>query len=423
MGRNIGGKDGNAAGTQDVYQSLASPWAAEAGNPACAANQYNGNVAWNGICQLPGTAVAIGGEPAGTTGPEIQALNQNHRTAYVEQYMLNVQRQITKNVAVEVGYTGNQSHHDEKLYLINQAIPRSGPTDTRNIPQRTPWEALGDIQTALDAAAGVYNAFDVKLSQHPSQGLLYTVAFTWGHALDDSSSYRPDGGDNINPSNSYWRKEEYGNSQFDQKYRFVSSFNYELPFGHGKTFSPSNPIVNHIVSGWVGGGILTFETGNAMNITNAGDPTSLGGQGTMPQNQNIFPLKNPHAGITLQDPYWNPAAFACAYTAKPTTVAANAALDCTLPNGGYPNQSWQAGNWRRMQAFRPGLENVDANFGRTFHIWESHTLLVRVEAFNATNHVNWSSPGSTNPSSATFGVITTTSEPMRQLQGAIKYTF
>lgn len=143
-----------------------------------------------------------------------------------------------------------------------------------------------------------------------------------------------------------------------------------------------------------------------MNVTSAGNPSQINTKGAGPEYVGVKPFKNPHRGVTATHPYWNPAAFDCAYTA---TVASCCA------NPGYPNQAWQQGNWARTRRYTPGLENFDANLGRTFHIWESHTFLVRVEAFSAVNHVNWTAPATTVPSSANFGVITSTTEPIREL--------
>ena len=405
MGRNLGGKYGNAASPPlGDYVPLTAPWSTLPGSAGCGPNQYNGGVAWTGPCFAAAQILSVG---------------HNNRTPYVEQYILVAQRQLSKNVALEVGYTGSESHHDLRKIVPNQDVPKTGPTDTRSILQRTPWPALApNNEETLDWDRSNYNSLDLKLTQHVSHGLLYQVSYTWGHSLDYGSAYRTTGGDNLVPQNSYWLRHEYGDSQFNQPQNFVASFNYNLPFGQGKDFAPSNRIVNHIVSGWVAGGILTFGHGTNMEVSSAGDPSQLGiSGGTGPEYQGVKPFKNPHpgiiGGIASNRGYWNPAAFDCAYTATVTSY-------CSTP--GYPNQSWQMGNWARESLYAPGYENFDANFGRTFHIWESHTLLVRLEAFNSTNHVNWGRPSSTVPSSATFGAITS-AQSMRELQAAIKYSF
>ena len=77
---------------------------------------------------------------------------------------------------------------------------------------------------------------------------------------------------------------------------------------------------------------------------------------------------------------------------------------------------------------------------RDFRIREGHTLQIRIEAFNLTNHVNYNLNGFTLSSASTFGNITTdatptsgtgaggttgssTNAPARVMQFALKYVF
>jgi hypothetical protein len=401
MGRNMGGKDGTTTvPTGAPYIPLSAPWSLQTANASCSANQYNGGVNWTGPC---------------VSAPQFMGTEQHNRTPYVEQYIFNVQRQITNNVALEVGYTGNQSHHVNRYFIFNQAVPRTGPTDTSSVVSRRPWPAIGNMQIMSDWDRGAYNAMGVKLTQHISHGLLYVVSFTWGHSIDFGSAVRGNSGDTLWPANSYDLQHERGNSQFNQPRRLVASYNYDLPFGKGKEFAPDNTIVNHVVSGWSWGGILTLADGTSQSVSSvSGDPSGLGVLSTWPQWQGTTQYRNSHptpfGGVNSRNGYWNLDAFQHAY-------------DLT----GYPNQSWQQGNWSRGNLYTPGLLTFDTNISRTFHIWESHALLIRVEAFNATNHVNWcttcSTATSTVPTSASFGTITTTTTHMRELQGALKYSF
>jgi hypothetical protein len=63
------------------------------------------------------------------------------RTPYVFQYMLNVQRQFTQDIALEVGYLGNSGHKLERMRAYNEAVLRTGPSDNRTLLERIPWPA------------------------------------------------------------------------------------------------------------------------------------------------------------------------------------------------------------------------------------------------------------------------------------------
>ena len=78
----------------------------------------------------------------------------------------------------------------------------------------------------------------------------------------------------------------------------------------------------------------------------------------------------------------------------------------------------------------PWLGNEDISIVKYFRIAEKRTLEFRTEMFNAPNHVlltaggqlSWGN-GSNPAPSATFGRITSTSNSMRQIQFALKFSF
>jgi hypothetical protein len=385
MGRNLGAKDGENSGSISTdLTPLASPWASESASPQCAANQYNGGANWAGLCLI---------------GDQVDSTINHLHTPYVEQYMLHVERQLTQNVGVDVGYEGSESHHLDRYFLENQALPKSGPNDTSTDVQRRPWPALGQFQEMADYDQATYDAGSVRLTQRLSHGLLYVIAFTWSRSIDYGSGVRVDEGDNLWPDDTYNQRGERGPSSFNLPRRFVASFVYNLPFGAGKQFVPSSSIVNHIVSGWTVGGILTLADGTSMNPTALGDTADLGGGGNRPEYVGLGPYKAAHPTPSM---YWNPAAWVGAYTS--------------------PVLSYQEGNMSRTNLYTPGSEDFDSNLARTFHIWESQTLQFRFEAFNTFNRPNWDVPLSSDPLQPTFGQITGAG-PMRELQAALKYSF
>ena len=88
------------------------------------------------------------------------------------------------------------------------------------------------------------------------------------------------------------------------------------------------------------------------------------------------------------------------------------------------------GNCGRNTLRGPWLGNQDISVTKLFPIYEAHTLEFRMEMFNAFNHVELAAPGSlswgggSGPAPiATFGIIGSTSNAMRQIQFALKYRF
>jgi hypothetical protein len=372
MARNMGGKDGYIIGNTQRVTHLFDPWATETGSPLCPG--------WPGVCSAT---------------PQIQSNIQNNRMGYVGQYLLNIQRELSRNIVLEVGYLGNQGHHLQRFMVYNQAVPKKSASDNSSIASRRPWPGYGAIQEVDASDNSNYHAANVKITQRPVSGLAYTVAFTFSKALDYGSATRTNSGDTLWPWNTYDRQSLYGPSQFNMPRRFVASYVYDLPMGYGKRFL-SEGVLSHVVGGWQLGGILTFGDGTNIQGTTLGDTASLGTLSNKPFVTGVSPIpENRDANH-----FWNAAAF----------------------DFSNPNLSWQVGNMGRNVLSTPGTRSFDASLARTIKIRESHAVNVRFEAFNAVNHPNWTTPPNDPRTTSTFGIVTS-ARTMRQLQFALKYTF
>jgi hypothetical protein len=109
---------------------------------------------------------------------------------------------------------------------------------------------LGDLPYWCACNSSTYHSLQTKVEKRLSNGLSFLTAFTFGKSIDEQSNaslgFHSGGGfrDNSNPE---WEK---GPSDFDQKYRFVNSLSYSLPFGQGKRFLNVKGVANAIVGGW-----------------------------------------------------------------------------------------------------------------------------------------------------------------------------
>jgi hypothetical protein len=104
------------------------------------------------------------------------------------------------------------------------------------------------------------------------------------------------------------------------------------------------------------------------------------------------------AGATADTNLWfNPAAFA-----RPA-------------NGTF-------GNTPRNRIYNPGQYQWDAAFFKNVKVRGTQTVQFRTEIFNFLNHPNWNGP-STDPTSATFGRITSKDGSRRDIQLSLRYLF
>ena len=230
-----------------------------------------------------------------------------------------------------------------------------------------------------------------------SNGLSFLTAFTYGKSIDEQSNaslgFHNGGGfrDNNNPE---WEK---GPSDFDQKYRFVNSLSYALPFGAGKAILGNlKGVANAIVGGWELQGIQSWSSGLPLTI--------LASVGESNSNGDAEERPNRVAGVSVypsnQSPnlWYNPAAFvATAF-------------------GTY-------GNSGRNIIYTSPQVDFDTSLFKDFAFRERAKLQFRGEVFNMFNHPNFRANSLINYFDAPGAGSYTAAQPARQIQFALKLIF
>ena len=332
------------------------------------------------------------------TTPNVYGIQPNLKNPYVLRWLFNVQHDLGPNTILELNYTGSGGHHLDGLQNLNPAIPGT----TGNAASRSPFNYLGILQVMQSQNYSNYNGASVKLTRRTSAGLTYLASYTWARSLDDGSAIRGTSTD-ILPQNSRCMPCDYGLSSFDIPHRFVASAQYELPFGRGKHFLNHGGVVDEILGGWQIGSIVTLQSGVPVNTAAGVDTAGTGGYGEIRLNATGVSPNLPSNQRSVKR-WYNTAAFA-------------------LPASGT------FGNYQRNALRGPSFKDWDASAIKNFHIHESTSLQFRFETFNTANHPNWGTPNpnwsSTSPLApgASFTSITTTANPMRQMQAALKLVF
>lgn len=353
------------------------------------------------------TPPGAGGAPTPFPPPYGYVAAYSHHTSYTEQYLLNVQRQLSSNWAIEVGYLGSESHHLYGFQNANQGIPGTvGSTISR-----LPFADFGVIQLVYDGINADYNSLSFKVTKRFSQGMSVISNFTWSKSMDDSSGIRVQGYDSLFPQNSYCIKCETALSAFNVPLRWITSVLYELPVGKGKSLNITNGFANAIIGGWQTGGNMTIQDGIPVSLTIGGVDNSETDEAYDRPNYVSGPV---NASNQTTAGWYNRSAFVEA------------------PPG-------QFGDVGRNTATAPGVFSIDAELHKAWKMPfnEHHQLTLRFEAFNVLNHPNWGEPNPNilsgspiagQPSTAArsgFGAISglASGTTMRQLQVALKYTF
>ena len=321
--------------------------------------------------------------------------DNNLRTTYSLQYLLNVQRTLSESSVLEVGYTGNVSRRINYLINANAPLPGITPFDARE-----PYPEWHGIQFLNGDGIGNYNAFSAKLTQRLTSRMTAMFSYTWSKALDENSAIRGTGSD-FTLMNPRCRSCDYSYAGFDVPQRLVVSLLYNLPFGKGQRLLNNSALADAVVGGWQLSTITNIQSGTPIN-PESWDSAGMGAGFPHSNRLNCVSGVNPVASTPHPDRYFVREAF--------TNVTAG-----------------QFGNCARNALRAPSNWNVDFSAMKDFKIHEAHTLQFRMEMFNAPNHPAWGRPSASwgtqgAAPNAAFGRIRSTSQ-LRQIQFALKYSF
>jgi hypothetical protein len=330
------------------------------------------------------------GSSFAVTAPFSYAVKPHMHTPYVYQYLLDVQRQITTNFMIDVGYLGSSGHDLPGLLDLNDPLT-PGPG---SVQSRRPYSTFGVIQTNWDYDNSNYNALSVRMEKRLSQGLNFVESYTWGRSIDLASAVRSHIGDTLFPQNPYDPHADRGPSNFNIDQRSATSVLYDLPFGKGREWLSNGGIANVVLGGWQLGGIITIQSGFPYDMNSGVDSANIGESGYERPNYTAAPV-----GVANPGPHgwFNKAAFV-----QP------------------PNYSF--GNVGRNSLLGPGLANADISLMKDFFVHEADHFEFRFETFNTFNHPSWGEPNITLTSPG-FSTITSTNGNMRELQFGGKFYF
>ncbi|HTP67549.1 MAG TPA: carboxypeptidase regulatory-like domain-containing protein [Dongiaceae bacterium] len=328
------------------------------------AQDFNSGV-WNGTGGGPVFTPTVYPQSIFVTDPGL-------RTPYVQSWSLNIQRELARSLAFEVGYVGSKGTRLSRLYDANQ-----GRDFLINDPAYPQYAA---VDVFSGSANSTYNGLQTTVRLQQFHGFSGFSTYTWSKSLDGASD-----GINFNFANAAFPQDstnlaaEKGPSTFDTRHRWTTAINYAVP-----TFEK----VPHVLgAGWQLNSIITVQSGRPINvITDAG-----GVNFNYTQRPDLVPGVNPILPHwTPSTGYLNPSAFA-----YPAVTAAD-------PYGYF-------GDLGRDQIYGPGFWNIDFSLTKNFQLREHVVLQFRAEFFNVFNHPNFALPNNVvSPGSDTAGEITQT---------------
>jgi len=344
-------------------------------------------------------------------------------TPTVQVWDLMVEREITGNLAIRVGYMGSQSYHTPLSINRNVSEPQICSNDggcisggvgstVATVPIGTLYMPAGPRPNPYVAGTfswlyqgtSSYHALHFSLVKRAARGLGVKVNYTYSKAIDLNSAPTSSSGQNQPQSilNPYDFKLSRGISAFSLRHQFNANFTYPMPFGRdGVNKAHSSGLLEALIGEWQWNGIIAIQSGFPFTPL-VGSNISGTGDNYNPDVPNWNPDYRDQVILGTPDRWYDPRAFK-----RPTP-------------GTF-------GNVARGSLTGPGLFALDTSLFKSFKVGEKRTLQFRAEAFNVFNHANFGIPSpvvfSGTDVATSAGVITTTTTSSRQLQMALKLVF
>ena len=225
-----------------------------------------------------------------------------------------------------------------------------------------PYTGYGDISYRNNGASSNYNSLQVSVNRHLSKGLVVGLAYTYSANFLTNNTDT----DSVNPFNT--RKYEYRLAGSDQKHNAVISYDYQLP-GVAAHLG-NNYLAKSVFDGWTISGISIFRTGTPAELS-----PSIAGV---------------NAGQVLTGSY----TFGPLFNWVGPVLSGNASVpgDNINPASVQLTAPGNPGPWNRTYYRNPGTNNTDLSLFKNFRLSGDGRkfLQLRLEAFNAFNHTQFS---------------------------------
>jgi hypothetical protein len=237
-----------------------------------------------GFTESPGSSQGL----LTAVGGAIQApLRDGSPTPWNQQWNVTIQRELPWRVAIEAAYVGTAGHElqtnsESGLSLnqldpsyqslgsaLNQLVPNpfygivtTGVLVAQQVSRAQllrPYPQFTDIIPLQNTGStSIYHALQISVNRRMSGGLMLEGSYVWSKAEEEGETHQ----------NSYDVAASRSVASYDIPHRLVMSALYELPFGRGRRFGASAPVlVDAVLGGWQVNGILTIQSGTPLTIS------------------------------------------------------------------------------------------------------------------------------------------------------------
>ncbi|HQX83017.1 MAG TPA: TonB-dependent receptor, partial [Vicinamibacterales bacterium] len=354
------------------------------------------------------------GYPADLTDPSkfnplaanITYMPEDYRSSRVQSWYVSVQRELFRNVVVDLAYVGNKADGLLLFANYNQATPNNA-AGTIALQARRPIPQFADITYAFNGGKSAYKALQAKLEWRARGGLMFLSSLTLSESKDNGAgSLENANGNAPAPQDFYNMDADYGLSGYHQPFNSTTSLVWEVPVGRGRRFLGGiSPALDVLLGGWQLAAINSVYAGDPVTFTyTAGTAFAVSGI------QQDFRGANIYRPNLVGDPMAPEGQRSITNWFNKDAVV--------IPTD--PSQPF--GNAPRNNVRGPHVWQIDMALSKNVALpWRASQMEFRLEVFNLMNRANFRAPNG-NRSAAGFGTITSTYDP-RQLQLGVKVRF
>jgi outer membrane receptor protein involved in Fe transport len=363
-------------------------------------------------------------------GVSLRNVKSNIGTAYAHTWSATLEHQLKSNFIIAVDYNGSKG---VGLYSIeNPNRPGAGnvylgdPCPTTPCVDPVTFDGLGtltrlrtsqytNINRRGDSGLSRYNSVDVRteLTNLGNSGLSLHSSYTFAHAIDNISSTFSESNNNLNLGllDPFNPKLDQGNSDFDQRHRWVFSATWDLPFARN-----AHGFAKAIANGWTVAPIISVRSGFPFTEFDCTQAFT-----TCPRAFAASSLKK--TGSAVEDPS-TPNTFSYFDFSSGFDSSYFSPVAGISDFGPFPGNMLPRGYF-----YGPGAYNVDLGVYKTTKLNERFSVQVRGEFFNMLNHSNLYITQSDNDLSSTTivhaqkGVHPVNANERRNIQLALKLIF
>jgi hypothetical protein len=345
-----------------------------------------GNQVFDMIANAPGVLVstlqwgrlqdltAAGGDPNPTLNLSPSAFDFKPPKTY--QWNVGVQRKLWENLIFDIAYVGSKNEDLLRQEQIN-AVPRGATfkpenQDRTRTPSSTPgatalpndllrpYPGYGNIRMWGYTGYSNYHSLQTSVTRRFDNGFMFSAFYVWSKALTIANTDFTAGLPNA--SDEEIRRLDYSYAEYDRPHNFVLNFIYQTP-------RVADGVLGVLANNWQISGIYRWTSGRPYGVG-----YSIPGIGAANLTGNDG---NPGARVRLTcDP-------GKGWSGDPYKQIAN--TSCFAP----PQPGSDGAESARFFVWAPPINNLDLSLSKIFAVGRDVKLEVRLDAFNALNHTQF----------------------------------